>query len=83
MSCEAPKNCPICKKSLGEHNSVIRAFYKEGTDIQINLKGHYSPKSKDGLPAGTFCFYEDIDVDSDLPEENDKCAHCNECISYD
>ncbi len=82
MSHETPENCIKCKKLFSEPGSVIRTFYKKNTDIKIGIKGFYYPAPKDGLPAGTYCFNEDVEVDSDLPEEYDKCAYCGQTVQF-
>lgn len=81
---ETPTKCSNCNASLNTSESVIRAFYEENSNKKIFLKGHYMPERKDDLPAGTFCIDQDcVNIDSDIPEDNDECANCKKSISYD
>ncbi len=73
------KLCEHCGANLNLENSVIRAFYEEGSDKELFLKGHYMQDGGDELPDGTFHVDENIDydVDSEIHEDNDQCVKCN------
>jgi hypothetical protein len=73
------KLCEHCSVNLNVKNSVVRAFYKENTDEEVFLKGHYMQDGENKVPDGTFHVDEDIDfnIDSEIHEDNDKCIECN------
>lgn len=78
-------NCPYCKANLTTTGSVVRAFYVAGTDSVVYAKAHYTPEPFNGLPAGTTCFdsHQDIEIDPEIHDDNDKCASCRGDICAD
>ena len=79
LSNKPVKQCEHCSTNLNIKNSVIRAFYEEGRDNVLFLKGHYIQDGGNTLPDGTFHIDEETncETNSEIHEDNDRCVACN------
>jgi hypothetical protein len=79
LSNKPVKVCEHCSANLNIKNSVIRAFYEEGSDKTLSLKGHYMQDGGNILPDGTFHVDDELDceIDSEVHDDNDRCVKCN------
>lgn len=82
---ETTFQCPYCTSDLTKPESVVRAFWVKNTDEVAYGKAHYQATACADSPEGTTCIdsHDELEMDDDVHDDNDKCASCNNDVCAD